>query len=110
MAMELLASLSEDQATRLAYSQRQDMMITYHTLVRESEEYHKNIEELKSRAEESDRRAEEYKHSTEEYKRSTEEYKHSTINAVKAMQAINWSIKDIAKALGLSEKEVMSLL
>ena len=92
MAFEVLASLSVDEATRLAYSRRQDDLTNYYAAIQKTEE--------------SIRQAEEYKRQAEEYKRQTEEYKRQTANAVKAMLAKNWTVADIAEALGQSEEEI----
>ena len=99
MAVEILASLSEEQATRLAYLRRKDEMTNYYTVMRESEEYRRRMEEYRlqieserSRAEESTRRAE-------------ESIRH-VINAIKAMRDQNWTSADISKALELPEEEI----
>jgi predicted transposase/invertase (TIGR01784 family) len=92
MTVEVLASMSVEDATRLAYSRRKDEMTHYYAVLKESEENRRSAEEDRRRAEESDRRAE------EDRRRLT--------NAIKAMRARNWPVADIAGELGLTEEEI----
>ena len=89
MTVELIASLTEDQATRLAYLRRKDQMASYYAAIRQTEEYRKEIDDMRRRAEESNRRAEE-----------------SNRRVIKAMRAKNWTTADIAEALELPEEEI----
>jgi len=75
MAVGVLASLSVDEATRLAYSRRKDEMTNYYAAMQQLEESLHRAEESDRRAKESDRRAEEYRRQLEESERRVEEYR-----------------------------------
>ena len=107
VAVELLASMSEDEATRFAYSQRRDMMISYYSALRETEEYRRRIAEYSQQIEESDRRVKESNQRAEEYRQQIEE---SNRRAAKVMYANNCSITEIAEALSLTEEDVAALI
>ena len=96
MTVGLLASLSEDQATRLAYSRRKDAITHYYAAVKRSEENERLIEE--------------YSHQLDDERRRSEEYRNSIEKAIKAMQAKNWTVTEISKALELSEEEIKKYL
>ena len=81
MTVGILARLSEDEATRLAYSRRQDEITNYYATIQQLEDSLRRAEESDRRAEESDRRA------------------------VRAMRARNWTVADIAEALERPKKK-----
>jgi len=86
MALGTLASLSVDEATRLAYMRRKDEMTNYYATLQLSEEYRR-------RAEASDRRAEEERR-----------------RAVRSLRVRNWTVAEIAEALGHPEEEIKKFL
>jgi len=96
MTVGLLARLSEDQATRLAYSRRKDAMTHYYAVVKRSEE--------------NERRIEEYSRLIEEYRSSAEESDRCIKKAVKNMRAKNWTTAEISETLGLSEEDIKKFL
>ena len=110
MAMEILASLSEDEATRLAYSRRKDDLTNYNTVLQKTEEALRQIEENRLQKEKARRQIEESDRRAEEYRRKIEESDRRTANAVKALRAKNLTTADIAEALGQTEEEIEKLL
>jgi predicted transposase/invertase (TIGR01784 family) len=100
MAVNVLASLSVDEATRLAHMRRKDELTNYYATIQQLEENRRRAEESDRRAEESDRRAEESDRRAEEERR----------RAVRAMRAKNWTVTDIAEALGQPEQEIEKFL
>jgi predicted transposase/invertase (TIGR01784 family) len=100
MALEVLARLSVDEATRLAHSRRRDAITNYYASMQKLEETLRRAEEYRQQSEASDRRAEEYRQQSENERR----------RAVKAMRAKNWSVSDIAEALGQPEEEIEKIL
>ena len=117
MTVGILASLSEDEATRLAYSRRQDEITNYYATVQQLEDSLRRAEESDRRAEESDRRAEEERRRAEEERRRAEESdrraeeeRRRLSNAVRAMRAKNWTVADIAEALERPEEEIEKFL
>ena len=96
MALDVLASLSVDEATRLAYLRRKDDVTNYYAVLQESEANRRRAEEDRRRAEEDRRRA--------------EEYERRIVNAVKAMRAKNWTVAEIAEALEQTEEEITKIL
>jgi predicted transposase/invertase (TIGR01784 family) len=103
MALEVLASLSVDEATRLAYSRRQDDLTHYYAAMQQ-------IEDNLRRAEEAERRAENERRRAEESDRRAENERRLLTNAVKAMHAQNWTVADIAEALGQPKEEIEKFL
>ena len=96
MTIGVLARLSEDQATRLAYARRKDAMTHYYAVVKRSEE--------------NERRIEEYSHQLDDERRRSEEYRNSIEKAVKTMYAKKWTVAEISEALALPEEEIKKYL
>ena len=107
MAVGILASLTEDEATRLAYSRRQDEITNYYATIQQLEDSLRRAEESDRRAAEERRRAEESDRRAEESDRRAEE---SDRRAVRAMRARNWTVADIAEALERPEEEIEKFL
>ena len=89
MAVESLAKLSEDKIKRQAYQRRLDELHAYEHFLKESEE--------------NKRRAEEYEKRAEEYEKRENRF-------IKYMVDNNFSMDEITRATGLSEKEIMELM
>jgi len=75
MALGILASLSVDEATRLAYMRRKDEMTNYYATLQRAEEYRQALH-----------------------------------RAVSAMRTKNWTVAEIAEALGHPEEEINKFL
>ena len=142
MALGTLASLSVDEATRLAYMRRKDEMTNYYATLQLSEEYRRRAEASDRRAEESDRRAEEERRRAEESARRAEEERRCAEEerrraeasdrraetsdrraeasdrraeeerrrAVRSLRVRNWTVAEIAEALGHPEEEIKKFL
>ena len=110
MAVCILASLSEDEATRLAYSRRQDEITNYYATLQQLENSLRRAEESDRRAEEERRRAEEERRRAEEERCRAEESDRRLSNAVRAMRAKKWTAADIAEALERPEEEIEKFL